>query len=223
MTVTRRILVAASSAASILAVAAPGHAATVTTLPCVPSQGEKIMPVAATGFTPGSLVTIRSAPKGSTTPQYLTSGTADTLGNFAATVFPPSFNPFSRKLQTFGLLATDNVNPALVATTIYQQVKPGYDFSPSSGRPNRIVTHTARGFTPGKTVYLHLRYGGRTIRNVSLGRATAPCGVASKRLGLLPARSRRGSWKYFVDQSKTFSAATRPQARSGITITTIFR
>jgi hypothetical protein len=220
----RRILAAASPAAALLLVGAPAHAATLTTLPCVPYvAGEKNMPLSANGFTPGSLVTIKSAPKGTTTAQYLASGTADAVGNFVTTAFAPSFNPFSRKLQTFGLVATDNVNPALVASVVYQQVRPGYDFNPSSGRPTRIVTHTARGFAPGKTVYLHLRFGGRTIRTVKIGRANAPCGVATKRLALLPARARRGTWRYYVDQKTTFSATTRPQARSGLLISTVFR
>lgn len=215
----RNILAAASSVATILVVAAPAHGATLETLPCVPViSGERSMPIVATGFTPGSLVTISAASKGDTTPSVLTSGTADATGRFQTVAFPPAFNPFSRTLQTFGLAAADNVNPAVVATVVYQQVKPGYDFKPSSGRPSRIVTHSARGFTKGKTVYLHLRFGGRTIRNVKLGRATGVCGVVSKRLPLLPARSRRGTWRYFVDQKKTFSAGTRPQARSGLSI-----
>jgi hypothetical protein len=181
------------------------------------------MPITAMGFTPGSLVTVKAAPKGTPTPLYIASGTADATGTFSTVTYPPSFNPFSRTLQTFGLVATDNINPALIAYAIYQQVRPGYDFNPSSGRPTRIVTHTARGFTPGKNTWLHVRFGGRTIRNVKLGRASAPCGVVSRRLPLLPARSRRGNWTLYVDQKKTFSASTRPQARSGIRITAVFR
>jgi hypothetical protein len=220
----RRILAATSSAATVLALATAAHGATVATVPCVPFQsGVKNMPITATGFTPGSLVTVKAAPKGTPTPSYLASGTADATGTFSTTAYPPSFNPFSRNLQTFGIVATDNINPALIAYALYQQVRPGYDFNPSSGRPTRIVTHTARGFTPGKNTYLHVRFGGRTIRNVKLGRATAPCGVVSRRLPLLPARSRRGNWTLYVDQKKTFSPSTRPQARSGLRISTVFR
>ncbi len=225
MPVRRTLVAAVAIAGSALAVAAPAHAATLTTLvPCVPyDAGVRNLPIAGTGFTPGGRVTIQSAPKGSTTPTFLTGADVDPAGNFTIAALPPSFNPFSRKLQTFGLLATDGTNPALVAVASYQQVRPGYDFNPSSGRPARKVTHTARGFAPGKTVYLHLRFGGRTIRTVSLGSASAPCGVATKRLALLPTRSRRGTWKYYVDQSKTFSASTRPQARSGLIIRTVYR
>ena len=75
MTAPRRILATAVSAAATLAAAAPAHAATITTLPCLPYvSGAKNMPISLSGFTPGSLVTVQSAPKGSTMPNFLTPG-----------------------------------------------------------------------------------------------------------------------------------------------------
>jgi hypothetical protein len=223
MPAARRILVAASSAATLLAVAAPGQAATVSTAPCVPVvSGLKNMPIAASGFTPGSLVTINAAAKGDSTPSYLASGTADAAGNFATAAFPPSFNPFSRDLQTFGLVATDNVNPALIGSTVYQQVRPGYKTNPATGRPTRRATHTVRGFPTGKSTYLHFRYGGQTKRNVNLGKTSGACGVVSKRMALLPTRSRPGKWTVYVDQASAYHKGTQPQLKYSFIITRTF-
>ena len=133
MPVPRRILAVASSAASVFALAASAHAATVSTLPCVrTANGVGTVPIAGTGFTPGASVSLRSDPPG-----VFTSAVTDAAGNFATTSSAPSFNPFARQLQTFALLAADGTNPALVAATTFKQVRVGYTTNPSTGRPTR--------------------------------------------------------------------------------------
>jgi len=209
MPAARRILAAASTAATAIAVAAPAHAATVTTLPCVPTvQGQGELPVAGTGFTPGSSVALTSNPAG-----VFASTVADVAGNIALQTTPPSFGSLGRQLQTFDLTATDRANPALTATTSFKQVRVGYTTNPSSGRPTRSAVHTVRGLEPGKTTYLHFRFGGQTKRNVKVGRATSPCGIASKRMALLPTRSRPGTWTVYADQKSTYSKNTKPQLK----------
>ena len=127
------------------------------------------MPVTATGFTPGSLVTIRTANSISPTPKYLTSGTADASRNLRGDGLPAVLRPVQRQLQTFRLAAGDSVNPAIAAFATYQQVDVGYKTNPATGRPTRQATHTVRGFPVGKTTYLHFRFAGKTRRNVKLG------------------------------------------------------
>jgi hypothetical protein len=226
MTAPRRILVAATSAASVLAVAVPADAATVATLPCVPVVGgfsaPANMPITGTGFTPGSLVTVRYATAVSPTPTYLTSATADPAGNFAAAAIPPLFAKFDTQLQTFGLSATDGTNPALVAVTQYKQVRVGYTTNPSTGRPTRQATHTVRGFPVGKSTYLHFRFQGKTKRNVKLGVTKAPCGIASKRMRLLPTRSHPGKWTVYADQARSYHKSTRPQLKYTFVISRTF-
>ena len=101
----RRALAAASTAAAVLALAAPGRASTLATSACVPNFGELAptpdMTFTGTGYTPGSLVTVKVASSKAQTPAYLTSATADLNGNFTATARPPSFVPDTRQLQTF--------------------------------------------------------------------------------------------------------------------------
>ncbi len=226
MPAPRRILVAASSAAAALAVAAPAQAATITTLPCVPVvsslSGGGTLPITGTGFTPGGRVTVRYASVQSPTPTFLTSTTADAAGNIAVAASPPLFNKFNTQLQTFGLAATDDANPANVGATQYKQVRVGYTTNPSTGRPTRTATHTVRGFPIGVNVYLHFRFNGQTKRNVKVGRTTGPCGIASKRMDLLPTRSRPGKWTVYVDQKATFSKSTRPQLKYSFVISRTF-
>ncbi|MBA3746357.1 MAG: hypothetical protein H0W96_02560 [Solirubrobacterales bacterium] len=219
----RRILVAATPAAAALALAAPAGAATLATSPCVRTvDGQGVVPITGTGFTPGAPITVKYATKTNPTPSFLSSATADPAGNFTIAPRAPGFNPFGRQLQTFGISATDGVNPALVAATTFEQVRIGYATNPSRGRPSRKVLHTVRGFPSGRNVYLHFRFGGKTIRNVKVGLAKGVCGVASKRMRLLPARSRPGTWAIYVDQSKAFSRRTEAQLKYSLTITRTF-
>jgi hypothetical protein len=226
MTASRRILVAASSAAAALAVAAPAQAATVTTLPCVPVvstlSSTPNMPITGTGFTPGAQVTIRYASVQSPTPTYLTATTVDPAGNFSVAAVAPIFAKFDTNLQTFAISATDGVNPALVAIAQYKQVRVGYTTNPSTGKPTRTATHTVRGFTPGKNIYLHFRFQGQTKRNVKVGKANTPCGIASRRMALLPTRSRPGTWTVYADQKASYSNKTRPQLKYSFVIRRTF-
>ncbi len=101
-------------------------------------------------------------------------------------------------------------------------MRPGYKANPSNGRPTRRATHTVRGFPTGKSTYLHFRFNGQTKRNVNLGKTTGPCGVVSKRMALLPTRSRPGKWTVYVDQAATYSKSTRPQLKGSFIITRTF-
>lgn len=219
MPASRRILAVVAAAAAVLASAASADAAILTTTACVrTAEGvESTMPITGTGFTPGSSVTLRSSPSG-----VLTTAVTDAAGSFSATPAPPSFNPFGRKLQTFRITATDDANPAIVAATTYKQVLVSYSTSPATGRPTRRATHTVRGFFPGKNIYLHFRFNGQTKRNVRIGRANSPCGVASRRMPLLPTRSRPGTWSVYADQAAVYSKTTTPQLKYTFTITRTF-
>jgi hypothetical protein len=224
MITARRILAATSSTAAVLALAGPTGAATVATSPCVlTANGINVnQTITGAGFTPGALVTLKTATKNRPAPVFLTSATADPAGDFSATVGPPSFTPFGRKLQTFDLGAFDGVNPALVATTAFQRAEAGYTTNPASGRPTVRATHTVRGFPTGRTTYLHFRFGGHTKRNVKLGTSKGACGVASRRMALLPTPSHPGVWTVYADQTRSFSKSTRPQLKSSFRITGTF-
>jgi hypothetical protein len=221
----RRILTAALAAAAVLAGAAPAHAATVVTQPCVVSISSASLQnqaVTGTGFTPGALVTIRYASKQNPTPTYLTSTTADPAGNFSVATSPASFNKFDTQKQSFVLGASEDANPANAATTTYQQVRLGYRTNPSTGKPTRSALHTVRGFPPGKKTYLHFRFGGKTKRNVLLGTTSSPCGIVTKRMSLLPTKSHPGTWTVYVDQVPAYHKGTLQQLKYKFVISRTF-
>jgi hypothetical protein len=207
--------------------AAPSaQAAEIKTLPCVPYvAGQQTMPVVALGFTPGGFATVYTNTTANPTPRILTSSRLDAAGGFQAATLPPPFAKTSDNLETFNLIAEDKANPAapILATVPFQVVRFGMTRHPNPKRPRQKVTYTARGFVPGKPVYAHFRYKGTTRRTVSLGNAKGPCGITSKRMRALPTKVRYGAWRAYIDQTKKFSAATRPQWIDPFTITRVLR
>jgi hypothetical protein len=202
---------------AVLAMAAPSAnaAPTVTTQPCVPYiAGQKTMLLGVAGFAPNGFVEVNTASAASPTPRILTSFRVDGIGGFAEADFPPSFTKSNGNIEEFTLAATDKItNPAapLVAITKFQVVRFGLTRSPTPKKPSSRVTITARGFVPGKPVYVHFRFKGKTYRTVSLGNAEGVCGIAAKKMKALPTKTRYGTWKAYVDQTKKFSVSTRPQ------------
>ncbi len=222
-----RSLLAASGAATLAAamgLPSPAQAATITsTVPCVASLGIGVAPtlrLAGTGFTPNAPVAIRTSSPSKPSPRPLTTVTANPLGAFTTAVDPPPFNSESTLDQSFKLLAVDTANPATTASSTYRQVRFGFDARPSTGRPGRTVTYTARGFLPGGgPVYAHFRFGGKTRRSVRIGAPSSPCGIASRRMRLLPTKTRFGTWTIYMDQRPVFNKDTALQAQGSLTIT----
>ena len=234
MPAVRRAL-AALPVATLAMTVPSAQAAEVKTLPCVPYvSGQQTMPVAASGFTPGGLVTLYTSTPNSPAPRILTSARLDARGAFLSVPaaqatapgaiqhqLPPPFAPSSRNLQTFSLLAEDKSEPGapILASTSFQVVRFGMTRSPDPKRPRQTVKYTARGFLPGQRVYAHFRHRGVTRRTVSLGIAKGPCGITSRRMRALPTKVRYGDWRAYIDQSRRFSRRTRPQWIDPFTIT----
>lgn len=227
---TIRTLAVAAAVLAPTALAAPATAqTTVATAPCVlgPFNGERTVPIAASGFTPNGFVRIFYTHPTYSEPRFGSSVQADAAGNVTLTpptqIFPPPFSSFRTREQSFGLVAVDQANQALTASTTFRQVRFGVTVFPSRARPNGRVRFTARGFVPGLPVYAHFRFGDRTRRTVRISDAAAPCGIATRRMRLIPTRVRFGTWQLVVDQSPRYSRETRPQHRSSIFVARTFR
>jgi hypothetical protein len=225
MLVSRRLLGAACAAAIAAATvtAADANAATITTtIPCVANLGfggALTLPLAGGGFTPNASVAIRSSSPSDPTVRDLTTVRADGAGNVPTTrVDPPGLRSPSTVQQAFTLVATDTANPTNIATATFQQVRFGFDAHPSTGRPTRKVTYTARGFLPGKPVFAHFRFGAITRRDVRIGVASSPCGIVKKKMRLLPTKTRFGTWTVYMDQIPVYSEKTPLQAKGTLFI-----
>jgi hypothetical protein len=76
---------------------------------------------------------------------------------------------------------------------------------PQRARPTSRVRMRVFGFQPGRTVFLHVRRGGRTRGTFRIGVPAAPCGTAARRLRYMPLRRwSTGSYTYEFQQSKRF-------------------
>jgi hypothetical protein len=216
----RLLSLAAAPALAALAVAAvPAGAATITVPPCVADVGVvRTLPVTGTGFTPGQSVRLNYLHPlfGS---RVAGGVLADAAGNFTYAAFPAPFANFSTQEQSFGLQAIDGANPALTATANFRQVRFGATVFPNRGRASTKVRYTVRGFLPGRNVYAHFRFAGKTRRNLKIGNPAAPCGIVARRSRLIPARARAGVWNVYFDQRKTYRKSTRPQVRASIFVT----
>jgi hypothetical protein len=225
MLVSRRFL-AASSAAALAAAAGDAGAANAapaiaTKIPCVANLGiggALTVPVVGSGFSPNGDVALSTTSASSATPKNLANVRADANGNIASRVDPPAFRSHSTMEQSFNLIASEVANPANTAMSTFREVRFGFDASPSTGRPARRVTYTARGFLPGKPVYAHFRFRGKTRRDVNVGVAGEPCGIASKKMRLLPTKTRFGRWTIYMDQAPTYSKSTLLQAKGSLVI-----
>jgi hypothetical protein len=226
MLVLRRLLAAASSAAALAAAAGgarPANAASAiaTKIPSVAKLGiggALTLPLTGSGFSPNGAVALSTSTRSDPAPKELASVHADPSGNITSRVDPPPFRSTATVEQSFNLIAIDTANPANTATSTFRQVRFGFDLRPSTGRPSQRVRYTARGFLPGRTVYAHYRFHGRTRRNVNVGVAAAPCGIVSKRMRLLPTKTRFGKWSIYMDQAPTYSKATLLQAKGSLVI-----
>ena len=214
-------------AAAVALAATPAQAADVRTLPCVPYvAGEATMPIVATGFAPGAFVSAVTTTVSRPAPAALASGQANPAGGFTALVAPPAFDGPDTHLQSFALVAIDRTNPAAPVQTApfpFQVVRFGMTRDPNPRRPSTRVTYTARGFTPGKAVYIHFRFKGRTRRTVRLGVAAGACGIVSRRMRALPTRPRYGRWTSYTNTARRFSPSTTPTWKESFEIFRRFR
>lgn len=223
MSVSRRVLAVGPVAALACASAPSAHAApAIRTLPCVGYvKGQTTMPVFGTGFTPGGAVMLytNSAAKPAAAPLFTPK--VSLIGAFQLQLAPPPFSPASRNRQTFKLIAQDATTPGAPVTVAaqFELVRFGLRQAPAAQYPGQPVTYTARGYRPGKPVYMHFRFAGKTRRTVKLGIAAAPCGIVSRTMSALPTKILYGPWQAHVDQTKRFSARTRPQWIDTFTIT----
>jgi len=221
---SRVVLVAASALALTAASAGPGSAATLATLPCTVDFGSiKTVPIVGKGFAPNTTVEVSATDTTFGNPSFLASPETDASGHFSTTVFPPLFKAFDTNVQDFGMTATDFGTPPITAQTKFRQVRFGFTTFPSRARPTDKVKYTVRGFLPGTNVYAHFRFAGKTVKDIKLGKATAPCGQVSRRMRLIPATPHAGTWGVYMDQVPSFSKTTNPQAKGRLTVSLSFR
>jgi hypothetical protein len=197
----KRSLYAAAPAAAIVALLAPAtsmaQSATLVPLtPCIRflDASVKTFPLQGAGFTPGSAVTIASdgAP--------IDTATADAAGGFSGVFNAP---PISGTRASVSITADDGQgHPA--GPLALPEVKISVVW-PSNASARKRVLFRAYGFESGKTVYMHIRRGGKTRGRFKIGRADSPCGLTKRRLRAMPLTNySTGTYEFWFGTTKSF-------------------
>lgn len=215
---SRPLVLVGLAAAGFASTAATAQAAVITTdRACYVEQ--QPMAIAGTQFAPNSRYTVA-------TDQLFAFGDADAAGNWLSTTETAPIVPErTTRPKTFTLTAKqDGVD---VATASFDVVNLLVTLASTRGKPTSSTTWRFSGFTPGESIYVHVRRGGKTLANVRMGRGDARCGRLSTRQRRLPGvssrRLRTGRYDLYMDNRKTFSPSKRPQYRSSISIFRTFR
>lgn len=191
-----RLVAVAVAAGTLVAPAAAQGATFNPNKPCY--GGGDLVRLNGAGYTPGGQVgfVADGTPIAATT-------TAGPTGAFSL----PFRAPVTRSANTrrSSLTATDRTNPALTATAGLVFSKVLVTVRPSSGAASKPRRISARGFTTGKTLYMHIRRksGGRS-RNVRLGRLKRACRKLSTKRRIFSSGAAPGSYRVIFDTNRRF-------------------
>jgi hypothetical protein len=193
-----RILLALATAGALAAPASAQAASIAVQAPCFVS-GQPV-PVAGSGFTPNTPITLNGDASGS--------ATSDPGGAFSAPLIAPAVTTIAPKTVTVN--ASDPANPANAATVSFPVVKGVYVSNvPINGRPAEKTTWRFAGFQSGGPVYGHFRLNGRTERNYRFGTAQGACGTLVAHAARVPVRNLlAGMWTLQLDQSPHYAGAS---------------
>lgn len=216
-----RRLVPATVAAALLAAAPAAQAAQITTDRSCYAAGTT-MGIQGTGFTPNAGLSL----SGPGTTEL--NGNADASGAFSATLnTPPEGAIVPTGTTPVGLTLTATESPSGTSASTTVKVAP-FRFTTSKGKtsPSAIRTWRFSGFLfkPGKPIFGHFRFGGKTLANYRFGVPTGPCGLLTKRAPLIPAASTPvGVWRVQVDYNRTFKPSETLALTSSLTVFRVFR
>jgi hypothetical protein len=200
------------AAAAALAASAPAASAATLSAgtPCaryVPSlAGEEWIPVTGTGFTPNG------DPGNNTLALNYDNGDlagfapAGPDGSFSANLLMPTdfISSDAGRQKTYTLTATDRETPGLSASTQVTLVRVGVELKPTGARrdPRKPVSWSVYGAPTGRTIYAHWTFAKRQRATRRLGRARGACGIARKRMPVIPTVPRRGTWTVYLTPAR---------------------
>ena len=196
--------------AATLSIAAPAQGATLAGDQACYQENEAVN-FTATGFTPNGKVNF------SRDNQAAGQLIADGAGNLRGRGFAPRISP-SRQ-RAFSLEARDQANPANVAAITPLATRFRVRVVPVGGNPARRRTIRARGFTEGRTLYMHVRKGRRKIRNARLGLLKRPCGTkVVRRKRIFRRKTKPGVYRVQFDAQRRYSRRAFPREVYRVTI-----
>ena len=148
--------------------------------------------------------------------QVFESGPADTAGAFDVGFAAPLTGTITPGYKTFTITATDQTTQVSASTDIRVATFTfGTSLGVAAAGALRPWTFSGLFQKPGKPIYGHFRFKGKTYSNYRFGIPTGPCGQLKAKASLIPgARPRVGTWTVQVDFAKHYKATTVPRLRT---------
>ncbi|MCW3010439.1 MAG: hypothetical protein JWO90_843 [Solirubrobacterales bacterium] len=208
------------SAALLWALAAPAGSAAAASIAldraCYVSGLPGVVTLA--GFRPGAVVVVASPDLGATRV------VADGAGGARVPITPPSGNglpgPGSARFE----VSAAEEGGAEVRTVA--RVAPLAFQTATGARSPKVQRAWAfSGWMPGRPVYAHFRYRGRTRGTHRFGVAGGVCGELRARAAAIVVRGAvpAGTWTIQVDQRRTYARTTRPSLQDETVVFPTFR
>lgn len=199
--------------ATALAAAASAQAATLAGDKACYQESEPVN-VVGTGFTPNGVVNF------SRDNQAIGPLTADPTGTVRGGGPAPRITP-SRE-RKFVLEARDAANPSIFATINPLATVFDVTVKPQGGNPARKRRISARGFTEGKSLYVHVRRGGKG-KNIKLGKLKRPCGTKKLRKRIFKRKAKTGIYTVQFDTRRKYTNKAFPKVTFRVTIFPVSR
>ena len=208
-------LTAVSAAVLALAVPAAASAATLVADPAKPCyrSGETVL-LRGEGFTPN----VPSGVNVSRDDQPLGPVSTDASGIFAGELTLGQES--GRRTSTY--VASDITNPLLTASTSLQVSAVDVNVKPKGGRPGRVVTIGATGFTTGKRLWVHVRKGAFK-RNFSIGALKGDCRRLKVKRRILSPGADFGVYTVQFDTFRKYKETRETKVVFTITVRRVFR
>lgn len=199
-----------TSTALVTPAAAQG--ATLTATPTKPCYGTNDrVALAGTGFTPNGQVTLMQGQR-TLTP----AATADAAGNLGGRAI---VQPISANEEVSPYTATDRTDPAIVAATAPIRFSRTAVTGTKAGDRGLIQIVRARGFTTGsRTLYAHIRRGGRTLKSLRIGRLKNACRTLRVRRRFFDQSANPGRYPIFFDTHRRYKKGRTQQLRGSFTV-----
>ena len=170
MTLTRSHVLALATATVALGAPALADAAALDVGAACTYSGAPLQ-LSGSGFSPNATVTLSGAASGT--------ATTDATGSFSHPFRAPASPSLTGRTAT--IHATEGAGAGDPAHSAQVKVKVVKDLlatnAPISGSPGGVTVWRFAGFEPGRPIYGHYRFKGRTLRNYRFGLASGPCGT----------------------------------------------
>jgi len=216
----RRIITLALAGAGALALPAAASAATAAALDKACYVAGQPGTLALFGFSPNAPVSLTST---DLPPRQIAT---DATGSSAIPFTPPAGTDLARPgSREIAFTATEVANPANTATARSRIAPLAFATDKGVKSPTSKRSWYFSGWTVGRPIYAHFRFGGRTKGTYKFGKATGPCGEYKRRAPGIAIKGRvpAGTWTIQVDQSPSYSPDTQPSLKDKTVVFTRFR